>query len=179
VDDFYVPIDFVILDMAEDSRTQVILGRPFLAIVECKIDVTEGKLTFDVGEHHAEFGIFKDCNPSPSTLSYCGCEVLDSNELVSMLDMTLNDPSSFNCTLFEGSGLDGVTIDSLSPSIIKDKPYAVDKDYLSDCCRFITLMMSMPPTSGEVHELDLDFELEFGPFDRGEPGMIVFQDPSL
>jgi len=31
VGDFYVPIDFVILDMAEDSHTQILLGRPFLA----------------------------------------------------------------------------------------------------------------------------------------------------
>jgi len=48
VGDFYVPIDFVVLDMAEDYRTQIILGRPFLATVGCKIDVKEGKLTFDV-----------------------------------------------------------------------------------------------------------------------------------
>jgi len=47
--DFYVPIDFMILDMAEDARIQIILGRPFLAIVGCKIDVKEGRLTFDVG----------------------------------------------------------------------------------------------------------------------------------
>jgi len=60
VGDFYVPIDFVILDIAEDSRTQITLGRPFLATAGCKIDVKEGKLTFDVGEHHAEFGLFKD-----------------------------------------------------------------------------------------------------------------------
>jgi len=46
---FYVPIDFVVLDMAEDSHTQIILGRPFLATAGCKIDVKEGKLTFDVG----------------------------------------------------------------------------------------------------------------------------------
>ena len=30
VGDFYVPIDFVVLDMDEDCRTQIILGRPFL-----------------------------------------------------------------------------------------------------------------------------------------------------
>jgi len=53
VGDFYVPIDFVILDMAEYSRTQIILGRPFLATTGCKMDVKEGKLTCDVGEHHA------------------------------------------------------------------------------------------------------------------------------
>jgi len=49
VGDFYVPIYFVVLDMAKDPRTQIILGRPFLATAGCKINVKEGKLTFDVG----------------------------------------------------------------------------------------------------------------------------------
>ena len=49
VGDFYVPIDFVIFEMAEYARTQIILGRPLLATRGCKIDVKEGKLTFDVG----------------------------------------------------------------------------------------------------------------------------------
>jgi len=56
------------------------------------MDVKEGELTFDVGEHHAEFGLFKDFEPSPSTLSCCGCEVIDSDEPVS---------SSFDCALLE------------------------------------------------------------------------------
>ena len=44
--DFYVPIDFVVLDMDEDCRTQIILGRAFLATAGCKIDVKEGRLYF-------------------------------------------------------------------------------------------------------------------------------------
>jgi len=55
-----VSIDLVLLDMAEDSCTQIILGRQFLATIGCKIDFKERKLTFDVGEHHVEFGFFKD-----------------------------------------------------------------------------------------------------------------------
>ena len=39
-----MPIDLVVLDMVEDSRTQIILGRSFLATAGCKIDVKEGKL---------------------------------------------------------------------------------------------------------------------------------------
>ena len=142
--DFYVPIDFVILDMAEHSRTQIILGRSFLATAGCKIDVKEGKLTLDVGKHHAEFGLFKDFEPSHSSLSYCGCEVVDSTVPVNILDMTLNDPSSVNYAFFEGSRLDGIKVDSLLPSIVENKPYAIDEGYLSACCRFITLWMSMP-----------------------------------
>ena len=102
VGDFYVPIDFVILDMVEDSCTQIILGRAFLATVGCKIDVKKMKLTFDVAEKHAEFGLFKDLESSPSTFSCCGCEVVDSDKPVSMLEITQNDSSSFDCALFEG-----------------------------------------------------------------------------
>jgi len=60
VGDFYVPIGFMILDMDEDALTQIIRAKPFLAIKGCKIKVTEGRLTFDIGEKHVEFGLFKD-----------------------------------------------------------------------------------------------------------------------
>jgi len=40
VGDFYVPIAFVVLDMAEDPHTQIILGRPFLATARCKIETS-------------------------------------------------------------------------------------------------------------------------------------------
>jgi len=60
VGDFYVPIDFVMLDMTEDANTQIILGRPFLATAGCKIDAMEGRLTFDIGGYYAEFCSFND-----------------------------------------------------------------------------------------------------------------------
>jgi len=44
---------------------------------------------------------------------------------------------------------------------------------VSDCYRFISLIMSIPLMSGGAHELDLDFELEFGPIDGDGPRMIV------
>jgi len=52
----------MILDMVKDACTYIILGRPFLATMGCKIDVNKGRLTFDVGEHHAEFDLFKTMN---------------------------------------------------------------------------------------------------------------------
>ena len=61
-------------------------------------------------------------------------------------------------------------------SIIKDKPYTVDEGYLSAYCRFITLWMSIPPMSGGVPKLDLDFRLEFGLVDGDGPRMIVLLD---
>ena len=39
VDDFYVLGDVIILDIADDACTKIILGRPFLATAGCKIYV--------------------------------------------------------------------------------------------------------------------------------------------
>ena len=36
---FFVPIDFVVLDMQEDMKTPLILGRPFLSTTNTHIDV--------------------------------------------------------------------------------------------------------------------------------------------
>jgi len=117
-----------------------------------------------VGEHHVEFGLFNDVKPA-STFAYYGCDTIDLDELVDLPDLTLNDPSSFSYPLFEGLGLDDGEVDSFPPSIVETKPYAVDERYLSACCRFVTLWMSMPPVSGGVHEMDVDFfEFEFRPY---------------
>jgi len=132
-----------------------------------------------VGEHHAEFGLFKDFESSPSTFSCCGCEIVDFDKPMYIIDMIMNEPSSFECSLFEGSGLDSATVDSMPPSIIKDRPYAVDEGYLSACCRFVTLWMSIPPISGGVLEVDANFELDIGPFDGSGPRMNVLLDPLL
>jgi hypothetical protein len=37
--DFFVPVDFVVLDMDVDTRTPLILGRPFLSTTNANIDV--------------------------------------------------------------------------------------------------------------------------------------------
>ncbi|XP_050908239.1 uncharacterized protein LOC127121850 [Lathyrus oleraceus] len=46
VDQFFVPTDFIIMDIKEDSNIPIILGRPFLATVGAIIDVKQGKMTF-------------------------------------------------------------------------------------------------------------------------------------
>nr|GEX16855.1 hypothetical protein [Tanacetum cinerariifolium] len=49
IDKFILPIDFVILDMGEDSKILIILGRPFLATARAMIDVFNKKITLGVG----------------------------------------------------------------------------------------------------------------------------------
>ncbi|XP_074352402.1 uncharacterized protein LOC141691570 [Apium graveolens] len=42
---FYIPVDFVVLDMEEDSQISIILGRPLLCTAGAVIDVKNGTLT--------------------------------------------------------------------------------------------------------------------------------------
>jgi len=93
--------------------------------------------------------------------------------------LALNDPSSFSCPLYKGLGLDDDEVDSFPPSIVEIEPYAIDEGYLSACCRFTSLWMSMPPMSGGVQEIDVDFEFEFGPYDGDGPKMSVILNPKL
>ncbi|XP_050918632.1 uncharacterized protein LOC127136071 [Lathyrus oleraceus] len=42
----YIPTDFIVMDIKEDSSVPILLGRPFLATAWAIIDVKRGKLTF-------------------------------------------------------------------------------------------------------------------------------------
>ncbi|GJX51806.1 DNA-directed DNA polymerase [Tanacetum coccineum] len=57
IDKFVLPIDFVILDMQEDSRILIILGRPFLATARAMIDVFNKKITLRVGSEEVIFNV--------------------------------------------------------------------------------------------------------------------------
>ncbi|GJT21632.1 putative reverse transcriptase domain-containing protein [Tanacetum coccineum] len=58
---FTFPVDFIILDMPEDIKVPLILGRPFLSTARAKIDVYKRKITLRVGEEKI---IFKSVKPA-------------------------------------------------------------------------------------------------------------------
>ncbi|XP_019173859.1 PREDICTED: uncharacterized protein LOC109169433 [Ipomoea nil] len=65
IDKYFIPGDFVVLEMEEDDRIPIILGRPFLATAGAMIDVKSGTLVIEVGDDKVEFNIFKMAkNPS-------------------------------------------------------------------------------------------------------------------
>ncbi|GJV49966.1 DNA-directed DNA polymerase [Tanacetum coccineum] len=57
VDKFFLLIDFVILDMREDTRIPIILGRPFLATARAMIDVFNKKITLRIGDEEVIFDV--------------------------------------------------------------------------------------------------------------------------
>ena len=54
---FVFPVDFIILDIEEDSQVPLLLGRPFLATGAALIDIQKGVLTLRVGEEVADFNL--------------------------------------------------------------------------------------------------------------------------
>ncbi|XP_038976654.1 uncharacterized protein LOC113463578 [Phoenix dactylifera] len=56
---FIIPVDFIVLEMEEDTEIPIILGRPFLATAGAIIDVKNGRLTLKVGEEEVEFNLFE------------------------------------------------------------------------------------------------------------------------
>jgi len=46
---FFIPCDFVVVEMEEDSQTPIILWRPFSATAGTMIDVKNGRLSLYVG----------------------------------------------------------------------------------------------------------------------------------
>ncbi|GJU21327.1 reverse transcriptase domain-containing protein [Tanacetum coccineum] len=59
---FTFPIDFIILDMPEDIKVPLILGRPFLSTARAKIDVYKRKITLRVREEKIIFKSVKSAS---------------------------------------------------------------------------------------------------------------------
>ncbi|KAM0002318.1 putative aspartic peptidase domain superfamily [Helianthus debilis subsp. tardiflorus] len=61
VEDFYYPVDFLVLDYASLDRTKqqtVILGRPFLATSNAQINCRSGKVNMTFGNHRLRLNVF-------------------------------------------------------------------------------------------------------------------------
>ncbi|XP_058009248.1 uncharacterized protein LOC131183153 [Hevea brasiliensis] len=59
VEKFFIPVDFVVLEMEEDVQIPIILGRPFLATAKAIIDVKNGRLTLKVRDEEVELNLFR------------------------------------------------------------------------------------------------------------------------
>ncbi|XP_074291764.1 uncharacterized protein LOC141618559 [Silene latifolia] len=56
---FFIPVDFVVLDMVEDTQIPIILGRPFFHTPGAVIDVRKGRLALGVGDDTIIFNLEK------------------------------------------------------------------------------------------------------------------------
>ncbi|XP_044467736.1 uncharacterized protein LOC123197479 [Mangifera indica] len=74
---FYIPIDFMVLEIEEDIQVPLILGRPFLATAGAIIDVKNGKLTFEITEEKVEFNVFRMSKQPNIVNSCCRVDIID------------------------------------------------------------------------------------------------------
>ncbi|XP_056685629.1 uncharacterized protein [Spinacia oleracea] len=90
---FFIPVDFVVLEMEEDPNVLIILGRPFLATAGAIIDVRGGRLSLSVGDEKIEFQL-NQIMRCPSHMDDCKrIDILDEivNESMSMHMHSTND----------------------------------------------------------------------------------------
>ncbi|XP_021760211.1 uncharacterized protein LOC110725042 [Chenopodium quinoa] len=57
IGEFTIPVDFIMLEIAEDDHIPIILGRPYLATSGALIDVKGGRITLRVGNNKESFGL--------------------------------------------------------------------------------------------------------------------------
>ena len=52
---FFIPVDFVVLDMEVDTKMPLILGRPFLSTANAHIDVGAGEIQLNINGQKEKF----------------------------------------------------------------------------------------------------------------------------
>ena len=117
VSKFYIPVNFVVLDMQEDVHIPIILGRPFLHMAGAIIDVQNGSLTLQVGDDKVTFNLTHALKSIMLEESCCTIDVLDVIAQDAMPQSLSWDPLEAILCLesFAGDGDD--KIDSLAKAL--------------------------------------------------------------
>ncbi|XP_074296920.1 uncharacterized protein LOC141627583 [Silene latifolia] len=84
---YFIPVDFVILDMAEDVHILIILGSPFLYTTGAIIDLGRGRLTLVLGDERITFDLEKALK-QPMIEETCN--------RIDIIDLTVDDSLSLN-----------------------------------------------------------------------------------
>ncbi|GJW71538.1 hypothetical protein Tco_0128455 [Tanacetum coccineum] len=87
--------NFVILEMEEDNKVPLILGRPFLHIADAIIKVKNKELNLGVGDDRITFLIDKAMQHSYSNDDICFCMDVIDEVMEEELDALLNDSEPF------------------------------------------------------------------------------------
>src|SRR5438270_8270676 len=82
------PIDLVVLDMEEDRRIPLILGRAFLRTARAVIDVEEGKIMLRAGDESIEFHLANKIIYPPEVENCWAVKTVDKPAAAKMKDKT-------------------------------------------------------------------------------------------
>ncbi|GJS11840.1 zinc knuckle CX2CX4HX4C containing protein [Tanacetum coccineum] len=108
INKFIFPFDFVILDMVEDFRMPIILGRPLLATAHAKVDIFRKSISLEVGNEKVIFKmrssfttiIFESVHALRSEISIGDDNLMNIDYDISLYDYEANrllgiDPNVF------------------------------------------------------------------------------------
>eukprot|EP00257_Ricinus_communis_P016231 XP_015574332.1 uncharacterized protein LOC107261208 [Ricinus communis] len=88
---FFVLCDFVVMEMEEDAKVPIILGRPFLATGGATIDMKNGKITFEVGDEKVEYSLTSSIGSPSKKETIYRVDALDETVEVKTADLQLDD----------------------------------------------------------------------------------------
>ncbi|XP_057250032.1 uncharacterized protein LOC130591126 [Beta vulgaris subsp. vulgaris] len=88
---FFIPCDFVVMEMEEDAQVPIILGRPFLATAGAIIDMKNGKITFEVGTEKMEYNLTNSMEAPSMGETIYRVDALDEAIEVKAASLQLND----------------------------------------------------------------------------------------
>ncbi|GJW16671.1 hypothetical protein Tco_0024107 [Tanacetum coccineum] len=149
---FTFPIDFIILDMPEDVKVPLILGRPFLSTARAKIDVYKRKITLRVGEENI---IFKSVKPASNPFSE---DYIKLNDLNEPFELRRNQGDDLMSTIMQGEVIEEFrTRDEDLDTGIDDYPSYCDGD----------------------KKIHIDFLEDMDAYHDNEMGDIIFGKPFL
>ncbi|GJS07050.1 zinc knuckle CX2CX4HX4C containing protein [Tanacetum coccineum] len=100
IDKFIFPVDFVILDMAEDLRMPIILGRPWLATAHAKVDIFRKSISLELESEKVIFKI-RSSFTTTNFASVCSnkreacLEDDDFKKLIMIYSYTILNPESY------------------------------------------------------------------------------------
>jgi hypothetical protein len=144
---FVFPVDFVILEMEEDSKVPLILGRPFLNTADAIIRVKNKEISLGIGEDRMVFHVDKSVKHSYSNKKDCfSIEVFENDCNV---DSNVVDESCVGldtaCELKED------WFRELEESFMKDEP----EEFFEEC----DVEAKMLELLGDDSEKDVESEL--------------------
>ncbi|GKA91823.1 ribonuclease H-like domain-containing protein [Tanacetum coccineum] len=132
---FTFPIDFIILDMPEDIKVPLILGRPFLSTAHAKIDVYKRKITLWFGEERI---VFTSVKPASSLIKRVSLDpfledYIELNDLNEPFELRRNQRDDLMPTIEEGEVIEEFrTRDEDLDTGIDDYPILEDMDAYRD-----------------------------------------------
>ncbi|GJZ28826.1 reverse transcriptase domain-containing protein [Tanacetum coccineum] len=167
---FTFPVDFVILEMEEDSKVPLILGRPFLHIADAVIRVKQKQLNLGVGTERMTFSIDYTMKHSYSNDDTCfNIDVIDEI-LEEDFDALLDEASKILYSI-EGTPLEdkifaefyefiamNIEENAESESNAEETPF---KKITFDTYYKIKKSLDEPPTDLELKPLPDHLEYEF------------------